>query len=321
MSLGFRLIIDYLKGNLLVSSMKNTTVFIILFLIICETYSQKSVYVSFPEKEASWDVQINPNPDPLANHDELYFRYILRGDTIINKLSYNKIYKSALQNVPFFVKWPGNYVYACGIRQDSLNKKIYVNLPSENVDTLLYDYNLQLGDTLPDSFVIPKGKYFVVSKIDSINFNGKYFKSFNYLNSNQNEKLWIEGVGSVNGLIEQTLGYPFEAGYVLTDFCNSDFSDCSQKMNLSSGRLISKARKIAIYYNQINYSFSIDESKIPGDLKESFVAVYNILGVNVYNQKITEAKTEIDASQLPKGIYLLKLFVSDEVYSERLIKL
>lgn len=41
------------------------------------------------------------------------------------------------------------YGYAGAFRNDSLNKKVYFVKPGMLNDTLFYDFDLQLGDTLP----------------------------------------------------------------------------------------------------------------------------------------------------------------------------
>lgn len=69
---------------------------------------------------------------------------------------------------------------------------------------------------------------------------------------------------------------------------------------------------INIFPNPNNGTFAIQA--VNGQL-----SIYNILGENVYRSEIKNKKSEIDLSKQPKGIYFVKIFDGEKVYSKKII--
>ncbi|MEP7170413.1 MAG: hypothetical protein ABI855_13665, partial [Bacteroidota bacterium] len=171
-------------------------------LITLSAKAQTSVYHPFPEDSATWVTDIFYNT--CFGYCSSIF-YEMKGDTIINSQSYNKIYSRYGRF--YYIIWPPNSVvgvdsfsacsYRGAIRQDSISEKVYFIDSTMTTDTLLYDFNLTIGDTIQSWY----NKWYmpwplIVSGIDSISINGNYHKRFNFQGylTDQNMSL-IEGIG------------------------------------------------------------------------------------------------------------------------------
>lgn len=66
-----------------------------------------------------------------------FFRTEIYGDTVIGVYTYSKIYSGL-----------GPFVVVGGIRNDTLNKKVYKYSVATGSEKLLYDFNINVGDTL-----------------------------------------------------------------------------------------------------------------------------------------------------------------------------
>ena len=144
-------------------------------------------------------------------------------DTLINSLSYHKLKLSTL-------KFNGDFNRPCtsGIqtftertfgyfRNDSINKKVWLRLPNTQSDTLWYDFNYSVGDTLRPTYAIlpnqnTSARALIITKIDSILLDNKMRMTYIINDSSCLSLLnpiiglpypsqLIEGIGSTNGII------------------------------------------------------------------------------------------------------------------------
>lgn len=182
-----------------------------LFSVCCLTSYAQS-YVPFPTTNAVWNDAYGFNGGSFSYLGSKYD--FIDGDTVINNLQYHKVYSQAgtyyspwlLGSFPppavFLVStFTGIGTYNGAIREDS-NKHIYYFPTSQNPpahEYLLYDFNLQVGDTLSDTlYNVQQGSSYVVDSIDSI-FDGFIYRKRYYLNTQAN---LIEGIGSSRGLTQ-----------------------------------------------------------------------------------------------------------------------
>jgi hypothetical protein len=296
--------------------MKKILLILSLYVFICNSLSAQT-YTPFPENIAVWDIYEQPGPDgPFF--PELYHRYTMTGDTVINGISYNKVYYSTYSkqyNVPIKVVKQG---YCFAIRQDIPNKKVYRTLVVNNttIDTLLYDFDLNVGDTVPETYttshvIAPQ----TVEAIDSIIFHGRQYKRLKLKYAIGFGAALIEGVGSPNGLIEPHFGF-FEAGPVLKDFCNSDHSDCSVPLALK----IEEVDHSDLLMNAYPNPFS-DETTLNFTTEQPMrkAVLYNILGKEIQIFNCTSKQLVIQKGELKNGIYFLKITNGDDVMTKRII--
>lgn len=114
--------------------MKKIMISLLFFLSVLTLYGQNSNYVPFPTSNAKW-VTVFENcfttPTSIYSVSE-----ISENDTIINGINYSMIYT----DVDTGSTW-------CAFREE--NKRIYFLFPDRNnEEILLYDFNLEVGDTM-----------------------------------------------------------------------------------------------------------------------------------------------------------------------------
>ncbi|MBA3648497.1 MAG: hypothetical protein H0W62_08105 [Chitinophagales bacterium] len=161
-------------------------------------------------------------------------KFFLDGDTLIQHVLYQQLkfqdlyyYSYTSDNPP--LNYGYNYAHPItvligALREDSM-KKVWlrlftypldncpINLPL-NHDTLLYDFNIKIGDTLQWLNESP-----VVTNIDSVQIlNGEWRNRISFTNTFIN---WIEGIGSLEGLLSPYEIY-FECSSGLTCFRKND---------------------------------------------------------------------------------------------------
>jgi hypothetical protein len=193
---------------------------VILFSVSLRLFAQTNVYHPFPDSNAIWNqesvylVQNTPVSEPQ--------KFFYSGDTVIATFTYKRVLTTGYRYylIPsngccYYYNQPHGF-----IRQDSTQKKIYY---FDSKDTLLYDFDLKVGDTLPPTYTNNPSIGNYVSSIDSILIGSTYRKQFHIsvLGStsvvDSNYVQLIEGIGSTFGLL-WPLDPPFEAGSVLKCF-------------------------------------------------------------------------------------------------------
>src|SRR6185295_5120412 len=180
--------------------MKNILLFL-FFIITCSAKAQTSIYHPFPDSGAVWNVHYSRSDLPTCSAED-YFSYFYTGDTAIGGFSYKKVTRS-------FVVTTGDYLCNCcapstgymgALRDDTSAHRIFFVRAGHSQESLLYDFNLTTGDTLPfDSICLcPTLFYTVITSVDSVLIGTQYRKSFETSFGN-----WIiEGIGSTFGLLE-----------------------------------------------------------------------------------------------------------------------
>jgi hypothetical protein len=296
--------------------MKKIVLTLILLQCIFIIYKANAQsYTPFPEHVAVWDIYLRPGEPDIR--ETRYNRYTMKGDTVINSIPYNKVYCC-----PYYYTYPPNVLhmgkssYCFGIRQDVANKKVYRTLTVNNViiDTLLYDYNLKVGDTVPQTYTSSSiGFVQTVKYIDSVTFHGKKYQRFNI--TGFSGAALIEGVGNANGLIEDHEG-AFEAANILYNFCNSDHADCSVPLALKIEETDPVDLLVNVYPNpftdETTLSFNTEQPKRKAIL-------YNVLGVEIQSYNCSGKQLVIQKEEMKNGIYILKIINGNNAVTKRLI--
>ncbi len=191
-------------------------------------------------------------------------------------------------------------------------------MPGATVESLLYDFNLNLGDTV-HSLLLSLNltcnssiDTVTVYAIDSILINGSYRKAWQYVG--QFGCFFfpvVEGVGSLNGLIDNLSS--FEEGGTLicvkNDSANYYFTSSILGCNfIQSLNSLSSAFDVEIYSNPFEQTLKL---KIKDEFAEKIIlTINNMYGQPIYKseERIThELNKSIDLSTFSFGTYFLKL--------------
>ena len=294
--------------------------------------AQFNVYHPFSDSNAGWretgySTCETCNPIVVVYYE---FDYYVRGDTVVNGKTYVKLNESGGYETDSFDNdtiWEcANSLY-CLLREDTSARKVYASFKPNlgKIDTLLYDFNLQVGDTLPASYLVNGSDNETVYAIDSILVGNTYRKQFiieinTIAYPNTIFDSMIEGVGSWLGLMSAMVPN-FEGGCNLDCFVDSASSLTSQSggpcniFHTCSASGISAIEKpagsVSVYPNPSSGNF---EFQITPDSYRDYesgklnVEVYDILGEEIYSQCTTHNSLfTIDLSSNPNGIYLYRI--------------
>ena len=282
--------------------MKNIIILSILFNTYCVS-AQTSVYHPFPDSNSVWNFNLKANCFANGSANENY-SIAISGDTTINSQIYNKLY------TPFVVSFStgtcGGILngYKGAIRQDLTSQKVYFIPPQDTSELILYDFTLQVGDTVRGQTHNLNFQKDTIISIDSVLIGNSFRKRWN-INTCYNIS-FIEGIGSTYGLLEKSPGCLTDfPDYSLTCFQQNSqtvYPDTNNNCQIiTTLKNIPKIKEqISIYPNPSNGSLTIDFS--PNQIKE--ITVINLLGDIILNQLVNEINT-FKIKHLPKGYFFL----------------
>ncbi len=112
----------------------------------------------------------------------------IEGDSLVNSMSYNKIWLSndSLSSSTFQ-----------GLLREESNTVYYI--PPNGNEGILYDFNLEIGDTAYVNNVFCNDIPIYVIDIDTVEYFGVSRKRWNLGENGIVEEFWAEGIGSLNG--------------------------------------------------------------------------------------------------------------------------
>lgn len=250
--------------------------------------------------------------------DSENYVYYLDGDSVVEDLTYKKVYRHGLLTHLWYSDPPipdwctgsstFNQFHAL-IRQEEA--RVYIRIWNEP-EALLYDFNLKVGDTLPITWNQWNEDIVVVS-IDSLQVGNSYRKVFNL--TQQSSPQLIEGIGHEGGFLE-----PFppilECGHNLFCYALNDttyypnYNDpCDLTVNIQP---IKSQETIKYYPNPVTNNLTIEHN-----FSENFeqVVAYNTSGrkkVLVFKEN-AENRINIDFVPLGKGLYVVQLIGKEKV--------
>ncbi len=265
------------------------SVFFLLILLALPISAQQ--YVSFPTENAEWNVlnEYSYVDYPFAKVSTL-LKYTLRGDTIINDISYKKIclIKGISEN-PVYIGVGGlresnkqifyvgqGYFDVSSVSQQRIKKIAdcgYSTPSTSENEILLYDFNVHEGDQVLWGY---KGGE--IEKIDSILVGHSYRKTYRFKYSNE---LVIEGIGNVtSGLFGwATPMISCGDGFIMEHICfsqngeslylNPTYLDCNSTEKLSSFKYFGKENhwyyRVDIVQNYDDHFMTDQNEYLKGD--------------------------------------------------------
>ncbi len=304
----------------------------ILFVVSLISHAQFNIYHPFPDSNAYWKESANYAGSPYGFC--VGYGYIISGDTIVNGVVHYKLYRvdgvEANNCIgPFRVLH--TRVFYGAIRQDS-SKREYICCTAQYPyakDSLLYDFGVKIGDTLNQYNTANYSWKSFVSSIDSILIDGNYRKQFvisaMYQHTlYQNTDSIVEGIGSMQGLVEviQGIGFSEESDLLVCFQQNGNIVFGGYQNQFNDSCTVYGPLGINGLNNQI-ISFTISPNPASASVilsfhlqnKNSILSLYNSMGQLVKVQTISTNDKSIteDLSILPNGIYYYTLSVDGVV--------
>lgn len=281
-----------------------TKFFSLFFLIALISEAQTSVYNPFPEVNASWNVHFSLSC--FTGYADERYSILFSGDTLLNNQVYHKL---TVPYVESFTSGVCNGIgsgYRGAIRQDSLLRKVFIVAPSDTLEQLLFDFTMQVGDTIK-GFLSSAFSPEIVQSVDSVLIGSNYRTRWN-INQCYNVSL-IEGVGSTYGLMVPSFGCILDGpDYSISCFRQNDItlypdanSDCQLIDHIYS---INDQNKIRVFPNPSVGYFNIESNNV----KE--VYLFDAFG-KIVSPVLFAGDTNIKVTLHQEGIFFLKLLFND----------
>jgi hypothetical protein len=282
-------------------------------------------YIPYPESNVRWKVvHYAPAPQYYTKH----YDYFPGGDTIIHDTSYIKL---MMHYIGVFCSQDTSENYYVGsYRNDIPNKRVYFRpyaLLQE--EQLLYDFSLEVGDTVPLTY--PNYLYpdLIVSQIDTVVMEGVTRKRFTYWNPPDPANLDFyvyEGIGADWGPIEiYRLG---ENPYYLRCFHQNDTlryidpqdtscileTDTCIYAGLDTRKYLD-AEFIKVFYTDDQIVLELEKY-----LDNLNINVFDLTGRRLYQEEINATLARFSIEHIVPGLYILtvqnhsKIFITKKIF-------
>ena len=248
---------------------------------------------------------------PWGNSYTTYF-IKFSGDTVVENKTYKKVLKCEEETQS---EWS---TYGL-IREDEENR-VFLR-PVGYIEGLVYDFGVSVGDSIIalNVFINPDTLHFVVTQVDSVLLLNGYRKRvtlFEY--NNIKEEVWIEGVGSLFGILNSCNdsygglcggyeGLCFEEDGTLV-YRVEEYDDCY--VSIITNIEDRESPKLTISPNPaksfVNLTFS------EAGYKE--IDIYNLQGVKLISVKGAGNQFTVNLEQLKKDIYIFTVRSNDIIY-------
>jgi hypothetical protein len=300
--------------------MKKIVVLMILVLLGQTTIkAQTNSYIPFP-KEAVWHIWKEDNH--LGTTGITSINKSMQGDTVINGIKYIKYYDPTLKSA---------------IRDEPANKKVFCYDFTSKSETVLYNFNLKIGDTVLVLKISNKDVKYWVTAIDSILLlDGKYHNRYLFSKAGPDGMVplpelspLVEGLGYFHG-------NKFDIEKATSEGITTNITVCAsadKKLLIATFGVPPKGEYCGVIITAIqtpvnNSEFTIYPNPTTGkfQLQAEIPNVYaveiiNTLGEKIFSAELKNERIEIDLSNNSTGIYFVMLHTKQgNSFSRKIIK-
>lgn len=288
---------------------------LIIILISLLNTAQSQDYIPLVDEEKTWAVG-TINSSLICEFSSNPERYFFMGDTVINSISYKKVYAFSSTSIPGYnppycepflvdtVYHPTNIF----IREDISMQQVFKYDPDTNEEELLFDFSLNVGDTLNELIV---DSIYLITTPDGV--ERRYFELGEY-----DEVYMIEGIGGNQGPFEAPRVY-FEFYHMLMcvkqnslkifgDWCNDLLTVETQTM---------RPEEISYYPNPVTNIVTIE---VPGKFTKYNVQVFDSFGKLILEEHFEGGQINLNLKGEPSGLYLIKVLANGSNYTLRVVK-
>ncbi|MBR1775223.1 MAG: T9SS type A sorting domain-containing protein [Bacteroidales bacterium] len=242
------------------------------------------------------------------------FTFQFGEDTIYN----DRTYKQLIASSHYYVS------YSLLFREDS-NRVYFVNLGwKDSKEYLIYDFNLEVGDTVTirglTQISFWEDTFYEVKSTDTIIINGTPLKHLILIDKYNRELEWIEGIGSLSGLLHRDGSWVDGATHEL--LC---FSQDGEVLYQSYTAKQYNECFIEAALDEIdNYDVSIFPNPTENKVyittpRPMFVIISNTEGRKLFRKNLNTSDT-LDLTNLKSGVYILTFSDGIKKFSKTFIK-
>lgn len=287
--------------------MKKPTIFYLFLLLSISCSSQPLI-----ETGKTWNMSTTLNFSSQTTTS-----YKFEGDSTINGTTYKKLF--ATQD-SVRAGW-----YLDELLREEENGKVYQLNRYTLEEYLLYDFSLEEGDTFIGSFngctiSLP------VQSVDSVTLNNDEKRKRISFETYATDEIWIEGIGSLNGLLNpgyyqciadvyyELLCYK-EDGVLIYD--NPYYESCY--INTVDIDNLDNTLSFKVTPNPFKNSLHIDFNY--SSTNEYEIHLLNLQGTILRLIEIQSGNRTISTSEIPSGMYFIQLFENGKLMnSKKLMK-
>jgi hypothetical protein len=298
---------------------------VVLFCIVCPSFLFAQTVNHFENENSRWFVTesyIHANLQNPSFVDTVTTIYGFQGDSVLSNETWFKMFSTT--DTTFT-----NNLEFQGLLRSSNGLVIFQDTAS-TVDTL-YDFNLEVGDSMLFNFYDMYLEYLKVETVDSIEINSQMFKqihfseplilsAFAYVS-----EVWIENIGSVHGPL-----FPSRPRFTSSEspaaldltctetnftpfYQNSIYYQCYYSVILDTKELT--RTDFNIYPNPVTETLFIQQQ---GQYGQFYIR--DILGHEVLSGSLQSNKQSVDISQLKTGIYLVTVILENATLTKKILK-
>jgi len=292
--------------------MKKINFIIAAILLAGMAFSQD--YVPMAIDQAHWMVGLKDKESPMPY--EYLWHYYTNGDTTVDGRVYEKVYKQladtfAANNPPYT---PFGPVTLLGLlRDDAPNKQVYGICYEEdfseecpvNEEILLYDFSLQIGDSMNFCLAEP---YYAGDTIAAITQGQMFEVDTRIFTMASRMNSYYEGIGSDFGLFEdmfEPLKNRELYHYYLYGYCRDN--NCDLIVDVKENLLPEYVIKISP--NPVEREFGIWIKLQNANHAGYDIEICDLLGKSIIQKEVSPGKDVIrmNATNWPNGLYILRL--------------
>jgi hypothetical protein len=302
------------------TGMKTSIIYLLLSGISLTGFGQ--AYQPFPTANAMW----RENKTGFQCSCCSDYQITITGDTVINLTTYHKLQKTGIKyqedlignctsNIQSFI----NQYVGC-FRNDSINKRVYFVPPFSLSDTLLYDFNLSLGDTVKSYLSGFTGEDWVVTDVDSVYLGNQYHKRFKLNNCLPKTLFIIEGIGSTFGLLSPFICWAPYWEHIYDLLCFTNNNSTVYPDSTTSCIVVTSVNESAIEKSiNIFPNPTSDFINITTTFQLLDISIFNSTGKLVMKEVISS--NLIDISRLQPGLYLIQISLDEkQVYRQKILR-
>jgi hypothetical protein len=298
---------------------------ILLSILLLPTILLGQVINHFDNLDSKWNIAKTypagnqQNPNFVATTTTVYG---FQGDTLISSEQWFKLYSTSDS------LFQSNLSYRGLIREEN-NKVFYLDTLNQ-LDTL-YDFSLNVGDSVLFDLYGMYPEWLQVVNIDSVQISGDYYRRLKFAEPTMNafdelNEVWIEGIGSMHGPLFPNFPIKFsqetaDSMLVSCTYSNNQqvwqhqsYTSCYVNIILSVDQL--ELFDFKIYPNPFTDRIHINNI----GLQRYELTLLNSLGQTVKRIQINGDNQIIDLTELKAGIYLLRIDNGLNARTMKLIK-
>lgn len=323
----------------------------IAFLILLNGFfmTEAQNYIPFPLQNCYWILSkswgsSDFNQSQTCLYNENYKIFPLN-DTLVNGVRYIKFYSQYLNGGGSTLSGPPcspysapttTLGYAYCVRQDTVNRKLYMVYQNTTVEKLMFDFNQSVNDTIKAESgkfgSTPPGGNTQYRIIDSVYYKSysdglchKVYKLKPFLNSvglTANTQI-IEGYGNETGLINKVKSGSYGGGFGVTNFESYNATLVVNSNTLSPvantcqglGLQEYKSEGLFIYPNPVTDILRFNIPEMNGKVVQLYSSTWQEM-----KTKSSDNNSTIDMSGLLPGCYYLKITSPNQTYFKKILK-